>query len=62
MQNLLDELKKTLQNDERWVIDGQLVKNKIVELSLAIDGELMTLLLQNKAIKKHFFTDVKGAD
>lgn len=29
-------------------------------MSLAIDGELMALLLQNKAIKKHFFTDVKG--
>ncbi|MCZ6802414.1 MAG: site-specific DNA-methyltransferase [Proteobacteria bacterium] len=60
MQNLLNDLKTTLQSDERLIIDGQLVKNKIVELALAMDEGLIFLLLGNEAIKKHFFKDVSG--
>lgn len=56
MQNLLDELLKTLKDDKRLLMDGRLAKNKIVELALAMDEGLITLLLKNKAIKKHFFT------
>jgi adenine-specific DNA-methyltransferase len=56
MQNLLDELFKALKDDKRLLIDGRLAKNKIVELALAMDEGLITLLLKNKAIKKHFFT------
>ena len=41
MQNLLNELKTTLQSDERLIIDGQLVKNKVVELALAMDEDLL---------------------
>ncbi len=60
MQNLLEQLKTTLQTDERFIIDGKLAKNKIIELSLAIDESLMGLLLENEAIKRHFFKEVKG--
>jgi adenine-specific DNA-methyltransferase len=60
MQNLLDELKQLLQQDERCVAEGQLLKNKIIELALAIDAGLIKLLLKNKNITKHFFTDVDG--
>lgn len=56
MQNLLNEVLKALKSDERLLIDGKLAKNKIVELALAMDEGLITLLLKNKAIKKHFFT------
>ena len=45
MQNLLDELTETLQNDDRLVIDGKLAKNKIVELALRLDKYLLKLLL-----------------
>ena len=55
MQNLLDVLLKTLKNDERLLVDGKLAKNKIVELALAMDEGLITLLIKNKTIKKHFF-------
>ena len=58
MQNLLDELLKALKDDKRLLIDGRLAKNKIVELALSMDEGLITLLLKNKAIKKHFFTKV----
>ncbi|GAW87548.1 adenine-specific DNA-methyltransferase [Bathymodiolus platifrons methanotrophic gill symbiont] len=61
MQNLLQELIGTLQNDERLVIDGRLVKNKVVELALAMDEGLISLLLGNESIKKHFFKEIGKA-
>ncbi len=61
MQNLLQELIGTLKNDERLVIEGRLVKNKVVELALAMDEGLISLLLGNKSIKKHFFKEIGKA-
>ncbi|MCB0396890.1 MAG: site-specific DNA-methyltransferase [Flavobacteriales bacterium] len=60
MQNILNELTQCLQQDKRLVIDGKLVKNKIVELALALDESLIKLLLKNASIKKHFFREVDG--
>jgi adenine-specific DNA-methyltransferase len=60
MQNLLDELKETLAQDERLIIDGKLVKNKIVELALKPDAGLLELLLSNERLKGHFFREVNG--
>lgn len=59
MQNLLKELIGTLQNDERLIIEGRLVKNKIVELALAMDEGLISLF-GNESIKKHFFKEIGG--
>ena len=53
MQNLLNELTELLSNDDRLVVEGKLLKNKIIELALAMDSELIKLLLKNKNIKKH---------
>lgn len=58
MQNLINDLRDALKNDERLIIDGKLVKNKIVELALSMDEGLITLLLSNKTIKKHFFKKI----
>jgi adenine-specific DNA-methyltransferase len=60
MQNLLNELTELLSKDVRLVVDGKLLKNKITELALAMDADLIKLLLENKNIKKHFFTDIEG--
>jgi len=60
MQNLLNDLKELLSADERLVVDGKLMKNKIIELGLALDKGLLTLLLKSPTIKKHFFEDVSG--
>ena len=60
MQNLLDELKCLLQQDERLVVDGKLLKNKIIELGLQLDPLLLKMLLSHPNIKKHFFQDVEG--
>jgi adenine-specific DNA-methyltransferase len=60
MQNLHEELKNALAKDERLVFEGQLVKNKIVELALKLDASLLKCLLASEPIKKHFFEDVEG--
>ena len=60
MQNLLEELKTLLQQDERLVVDGRLIKNKVIELGLKLDASLIELLVQNPSIKKHFFEEVNG--
>lgn len=60
MQNLLDDLTKLLQKDDRFHSEGKLLKNKVVEAGLQLDPILLILLLSNDKIKKHFFVDVSG--
>lgn len=61
MQNLLKDLLKLLEQDNRLVVEGKLLKNKIVELALAMDSGLIRLLLKHDGIRRHFFTDVDDA-
>ena len=61
MENLLDNLKNLLQKDERLVSEGRLVKNKIIELALKLDKDLIELLLSDKQMKEVFFTQVGKA-
>lgn len=58
--NLLDSLKTLLQKDERFLSEGELLKNKIIELALKLDKELIKLLLSDKKMKEVFFVDVDG--
>lgn len=60
MQNLLNDLTKLLEQDDRLVAEGKLLKNKIVELALALDSGLIKLLLKHEGIKQHFFVEVEG--
>jgi len=60
MQNLLNDLTELLSKDERLSAEGKLLKNKVIELALAMDASLIKLLLKNEKIKKHFFTEVNG--
>ncbi len=60
MQNLLNDLTALLSKDDRLVVEGKLLKNKVIELALAMDGDLIKSLLKDKGIKKHFFADVDG--
>jgi len=55
---LLEELKSLLKKDDRLISDDKLLKNKIVELALKLDKDLIKLLLSNKKIKEHFFEEV----
>jgi adenine-specific DNA-methyltransferase len=61
MENLLNNLKKLLKKDDRLVSDGELLKNKIIELALKLDKDLIKLLLSDENMKKVFFVDVDGA-
>lgn len=58
---VLENLKSLLKKDDRLVSGDDLLKNKIVELSLKLDKDLIKLLLSNKKIKEHFFVEVDKA-
>ena len=61
MQNLLEDLKNLLKNDERLIdSESELLKNKIIELALKLDKDLIKLLLSNKKMKEVFFVDIDG--
>jgi adenine-specific DNA-methyltransferase len=61
MENLLENLKTLLQKDERLVDDkGEPLKNKIIELALKLDKDLIKLLLSDKKMEEVFFVDVDG--
>ncbi len=60
MQNLQNELINILQHEDALVVDGQLNKNKIVEMALQVDPKLIKHLIKHDTFKTHFFTDVEG--
>lgn len=55
---LLEELKSLLRRDSRLVSGDDLLKNKIVELALKLDRDLIELLLSQEKVKEHFFTEI----
>ena len=59
-KHLMQELTGVLQQDERLVTDGKLLKNKVVELALQLDASLLRLLLSHTGICAHFFQEVDG--
>ncbi len=60
MQNLFKELTELLKKDDRFVSEGKLLKNKVVEAALKPDDKLLKLLLSDKTSKKYFFKDIDG--
>ena len=58
MENLLHNLKLLLQKDERLVSEGEILKNKVIELALKLDKEFINLLLSDEKMKEVFFVDV----
>jgi len=60
MQNLQNELIDLLKQEDNLVVDGHLNKNKIVELALKVEPQLILLLLKSDTFKKHFFQEVEN--
>lgn len=60
MQNLLKDLETVLEQDSRFMADGRILKNIVVEAAHKMDAGLVKLLLGNEPIRKHFFLDVDG--
>ncbi|MDO8582044.1 MAG: site-specific DNA-methyltransferase [bacterium] len=57
---IFEQLKKVLEKDERLVAEGELLRNRIVELARKNDSLLLKHLLVDKQVKHAFFTDVDG--
>jgi adenine-specific DNA-methyltransferase len=60
MQNLQNDLIDLLKHEDNLVVDGHLNKNKIIELALKVEPQLIILLLKNETFKKHFFQEVEN--
>jgi len=54
------DLESVLTEDERLTSDGELLKNRVVELALQSDEELVSLLLSEDEITERFFEEVSG--
>lgn len=60
MQNLYRDLEKILlSKDDFKSGDGKILKNKVTELAVANDKTLVSLLLKNTKLKKHFFDEIE---
>lgn len=60
MQNLYKDLEKLLlANDAFKSEEGKILKNKVTESAISNDKSLVTQLLKNPKLKKHFFDDVE---
>ncbi|MHB1163124.1 MAG: DNA methyltransferase [Minisyncoccota bacterium] len=57
---LFEQVKKVLEKDERLVVDGELLRNRIVELARKNDAPLLKHLLADSQVRGAFFTDVEG--
>jgi adenine-specific DNA-methyltransferase len=60
MQNLYDDLVALLSTDDRLVADGHVMKNKVVELALRLDADLLRLVLSHERLRQHFFVEIDG--
>lgn len=57
--SIYDEIKKIFGKDKRLVAEnGDILKNKVIELALKLDEGLIKLLLDNKKTKEIFFKKV----
>ena len=59
MSNTLQTLLKLLKKDQRLVVDGNLAKNKIIELALQLDLGILKLLKSSPELRKIFFVEVE---
>jgi adenine-specific DNA-methyltransferase len=60
MQNLYNDLVALLSTDDRLVADGHVMKNKVVELALRLDADLLRLVLSHERLRQHFFVEIDG--
>ena len=58
--NLLDHIKSVLEQNDAFCKDGTLFKNSIVEATLKLDADLLSLLINDELTKKNFFQEVNG--
>jgi adenine-specific DNA-methyltransferase len=55
----LETLEQTLKQDSRFVgEDGRLLKTKVYDACMGMDGSLLEALINNETLKSHFFVKV----
>ena len=58
MNNIYNNLINALRKDDRLVVDNKLVKNKVIELALQLDSDLIKSLRSSNDLEKTFFQKV----
>ena len=58
MKNTFETLMEALSADPRLVVDGRLAKNKVVELALHLDKQLLKILKDSAELRTVFFQQV----
>jgi len=62
MADFYEALAEVLKKDERFFTqDGVFLRSVVYDAGMRLDEKLLRLLLDDKQIKKHFFTSVKSA-
>jgi adenine-specific DNA-methyltransferase len=57
----LEILEETLKQDSRFVgEDGRILKTKVYDACMGMDGLLLERLINNETLKSHFFVEVNG--
>jgi adenine-specific DNA-methyltransferase len=57
----LEILEETLKQDSRFVgEDGRILKTKVYDACMDMDGLLLERLINNETVKSHFFVEVNG--
>jgi adenine-specific DNA-methyltransferase len=60
MEDIFSRLTNLLKKDSRLVVRDDLLRNKIIELGLKLDKDLIKLLLSDEKMKEIFFVEVDG--
>lgn len=59
MRRMKQELENLLSKHEDFLVEGQLNKNKLLELARQYHPELLNLLMSDKKFSKHFFSKLQ---
>src|SRR2546423_7858046 len=59
MTNALEILTQLLKSDQRVSLEGNLAKNKIIDLALQLDAGILKLLKSSPELRKIFFLEVE---
>lgn len=61
MNNYLDELYSVLKKNSDFISnDGNLLRGKILDSAIKMDGSLITILIQSDILKEMFFREIDG--
>ena len=58
---VIEILEETLRQDSRFLgEDGRILKTKVYDACMGMDGLLLELLIDNETLRSHFFVEVNG--